>query len=102
MSMCMMIQGLVVIFSLLQGCQGHGRLWEPASRVTMWRRGYDNPAHHTDHGFNCGGLGVSKSVRFFGCQQERTNFNKLLTYNMSRWVTIDNNLFKLWPGWHGA
>ena len=37
----------------------HGRLWEPPSRSTMWRLGYNTSVNINDNELNCGGFKVS-------------------------------------------
>ncbi|XP_062607153.1 uncharacterized protein LOC134268934 [Saccostrea cucullata] len=34
---------------------GHGKLWEPPSRSSIWRRGFDSPVNTNDNELNCGG-----------------------------------------------
>ena len=36
----------------------HGRLWEPPSRSSMWRRGYNVSVNINDNELNCGGFQV--------------------------------------------
>ncbi|XP_042237817.1 uncharacterized protein LOC121876612 [Homarus americanus] len=36
--------------------EGHGRLVDPPARGTMWRLGFDTPAHYNDHQLFCGGF----------------------------------------------
>ena len=49
---------VLVFVALFYLSDGHGRLLDPASRVSMWREGYNNPEHDTDNEFNCGGFNV--------------------------------------------
>ncbi|KAJ8319999.1 hypothetical protein KUTeg_001586, partial [Tegillarca granosa] len=42
-------------FLLVEFISGHGRLWEPPARSTMWRRGYNTPMNPNDNELNCGG-----------------------------------------------
>ncbi|KAJ8319947.1 hypothetical protein KUTeg_001534 [Tegillarca granosa] len=35
---------------------GHGRLWDPPSRSSMWRQGYSTPHNYNDNQLNCGGF----------------------------------------------
>lgn len=46
-------------FLLVELVSGHGRLWEPPARSTMWRRGYNTPMNPNDNELNCGGYMVS-------------------------------------------
>ena len=39
---------------------GHGRLWEPPCRATMWRRNYSTPADYNDNQLFCGGKHVRR------------------------------------------
>ena len=50
--------GLVLLSSLVFEIQGHGRLMEPVSRASAWRRGYPNPADYNDNQGYCGGYSV--------------------------------------------
>ncbi|CAG5114513.1 unnamed protein product, partial [Candidula unifasciata] len=43
---------------------GHGRLWEPPARGTMWRRGFKTPANYDDNGLNCGGFNHQVSLGY--------------------------------------
>jgi len=42
----------------LELVSGHGRLWEPVSRATAWRKGYNVPPDYTDNQGFCGGFDV--------------------------------------------
>ena len=49
--------------------KGHGRLMEPASRASAWRKGFNTPTNYDDNQLFCGGSDVSYiciklSVRF--------------------------------------
>ncbi|CAG2212759.1 unnamed protein product [Mytilus edulis] len=35
---------------------GHGKLWEPPARSTMWRRGFKTIVNPNDNELNCGGI----------------------------------------------
>merc|ERR1712001_85385 len=50
--------GLVLLSSLVFEIQGHGRLMEPVSRASAWRRGYPNPADYNDNQGYCGGYSL--------------------------------------------
>lgn len=39
----------------IEGIFGHGKLWEPPSRSSMWRRGFHTPMNANDNELNCGG-----------------------------------------------
>ena len=43
---------------------GHGRLFEPASRSTAWRVGFNTPKDFNDMEGYCGGFGVLKNNLF--------------------------------------
>ena len=58
--------GLVLLSSLVFEIQGHGRLMEPVSRASAWRRGYPNPADYNDNQGYCGGYSVRILTVFFG------------------------------------
>ncbi|XP_060078313.1 uncharacterized protein LOC132557801 [Ylistrum balloti] len=47
---------LCILFAILVAVDGHGRLWEPPSRSTMFRRGYNTPPNYNDNQLNCGGF----------------------------------------------
>nr|XP_045615997.1 uncharacterized protein LOC123769085 [Procambarus clarkii] len=38
--------------------EGHGRLMEPVSRSSAWRKGFDTPINWEDDELNCGGFGT--------------------------------------------
>ena len=44
--------------SFLPAIEGHGRLWDPPGRATMWRRGYITPKNYNDNQLSCGGFSV--------------------------------------------
>lgn len=39
----------------IEGIFGHGKLWEPPGRSSMWRRGFHTPMNANDNELNCGG-----------------------------------------------
>jgi hypothetical protein len=41
----------------------HGRLMEPVSRASAWRKGYNVPADYTDNQGFCGGVDVRELLR---------------------------------------
>ncbi|CAG5117041.1 unnamed protein product [Candidula unifasciata] len=53
--------------ALLVPVLGHGRLWEPPSRSSMWRLGYDSPINYQDMELFCGGVGVQYGVNGGKC-----------------------------------
>ena len=42
----------------------HARLFNPPSRVSMFRFGFDNPSSFNDMGYNCAGARVSDFQNF--------------------------------------
>nr|XP_045607023.1 uncharacterized protein LOC123763746 [Procambarus clarkii] len=38
--------------------ESHGRLMEPVSRSSAWRKGFDTPINYDDNALFCGGVGV--------------------------------------------
>ena len=53
---------LLVVWEMPDLAAGHGRLIEPASRNSMFRYGFDNPANYNDNELNCGGFGHQYSA----------------------------------------
>ena len=52
---------VVTLFKILlftSRVESHGRLWEPPSRSSMWRRGYNTTVNINDNELNCGGFQV--------------------------------------------
>ncbi|XP_033764269.1 mucin-5AC-like [Pecten maximus] len=47
---------LCLLFATVVTVRGHGRLWEPPSRSSMFRRGYTTPPNYNDNQLNCGGF----------------------------------------------
>ncbi|GFQ64711.1 chitin-binding type-4 domain-containing protein [Trichonephila clavata] len=47
--------------------QGHGRLFEPPSRSSMWRFGYNTPPNYNDNELFCGGLYVHSIINRGKC-----------------------------------
>ena len=78
--------GLVLLSSLVFEIQGHGRLMEPVSRASAWRRGYPNPADYNDNQGYCGGYSVRILTVFFGefcCFSKFLNFWKIMSAKIS-------------------
>ena len=48
----------IVVLLFTGRVQSHGRLWEPPSRSSMWRRGYNTTVNINDNELNCGGFQV--------------------------------------------
>ena len=49
---------VVLLFNLILQVQSHGRLMEPVSRASAWRKGFKNPADYNDNEGYCGGYSV--------------------------------------------
>ena len=47
---------LCLVFLTYSEVQGHGRLMEPVSRASAWRKGFNNPADYNDNEGYCGGF----------------------------------------------
>lgn len=47
---------VVVVLVAVVEVQGHGRLWEPASRASAFRLGFDTPPNYNDNQLFCGGF----------------------------------------------
>ncbi|KAI8740124.1 Zonadhesin [Biomphalaria glabrata] len=94
------------LLAMLPSGTGHGRLWDPPSRSTMWRQGFQTPANYQDNELNCGGFGyqVSKGYKCGVCgdpfEGERKNEEGGLydtgiisrTYEQGQNVTIQIDL----------
>ncbi|CAG5131627.1 unnamed protein product [Candidula unifasciata] len=67
----------------------HGRLWEPPSRSSMWRRGWDTPANYNDMQLFCGGFDATLSSR---SAPENTRMStrpkSALTFTFCSWQTV--------------
>ncbi|XP_069122394.1 uncharacterized protein [Argopecten irradians] len=50
------MKGLWLLLTLVVAVRGHGRLWEPPSRSSMFRQGYKTPPNYNDNQLNCGGF----------------------------------------------
>nr|CAD7258885.1 unnamed protein product [Timema shepardi] len=48
----------LAIFGSLVEVAGHGMLWDPVNRGSMWRFGYDTPINYNDNELFCGGKWV--------------------------------------------
>ena len=49
----------VLMSSNIRESSGHGILWDPPQRSSMWRQGFQVPPNFDDYGLNCGGRDVS-------------------------------------------
>lgn len=56
---------LVVVMAAVT--EGHGRVWEPPQRATMWRRGFDTTRDYNDNSLYCGGFKQQWSVNGGKC-----------------------------------
>lgn len=56
----------------IEGIFGHGKLWEPPSRSSMWRRGFHTPMNANDNELNCGGYEVRSVYYIEERGRERT------------------------------
>jgi len=52
----LLMLALIGIFT--DGVQGHGLLYDPPSRSSMWRRGYKTVPNYNDNQLSCGGFAV--------------------------------------------
>ncbi|XP_045163950.2 uncharacterized protein LOC123528283 [Mercenaria mercenaria] len=50
------LNAAVFLLGLIDLTVGHGRLWEPPSRSSMWRRGYNTTVNINDNELSCGGF----------------------------------------------
>lgn len=50
---------IVVLLDEKSRVSGHGMMWDPPARATMWRVGFKTPINYDDNALNCGGRGVS-------------------------------------------
>ncbi|XP_059178733.1 uncharacterized protein LOC131957910 [Physella acuta] len=53
-----------VLACLVMAVDGHGRLWDPPSRSSMWRRGYNTPVNYQDNELFCGGFSHQVSLGY--------------------------------------
>ncbi|CAH1775247.1 unnamed protein product [Owenia fusiformis] len=56
-----------IIAILVVSVDGHGRLWWPSGRSTLFRWGYDNPVNYNDNELFCGGFGHQQNVNDGKC-----------------------------------
>jgi len=68
---------LILVLCLVSRVSGHGRLWEPPSRGSMWRRGYNTSININDNELSCGGFTVSDCFLLIAKKQ----FLQCYTYN---------------------
>ena len=55
---------LFAVFQNFNSVAGHGRLLEPVSRASAWRKGYSSPPDYSDSQGFCGGFAVSSFQSF--------------------------------------
>ncbi|ESO89174.1 hypothetical protein LOTGIDRAFT_183168 [Lottia gigantea] len=48
----------MLLYAMINGANGHGRLLDPPSRSSMWRFGFKNPPNYDDHQLFCGGVSI--------------------------------------------
>jgi hypothetical protein len=58
------IFNLFAVFQNFNSVAGHGRLLEPVSRASAWRKGYSSPPDYSDSQGFCGGFAVSSFQSF--------------------------------------
>ncbi|XP_062606136.1 uncharacterized protein LOC134267943 [Saccostrea cucullata] len=54
----LMILYVYFCLNIVNYASGHGRLWEPPARSTMWRRGFHTNHNYDDNALFCGGFSV--------------------------------------------
>ncbi|KAK6623804.1 hypothetical protein RUM44_010660 [Polyplax serrata] len=63
-----MKESVSFIFLLLSGTagvtNGHGMLWDPPGRSSLWRFGYKTPPNYDDNQLYCGGIGAQMEGKF--------------------------------------
>jgi len=59
----LLLLGGAVVTLLVPVCDGHGYLWDPTGRASMWRRNWDTPTDYADNQCFCGGFQVSDSKK---------------------------------------
>ena len=47
---------ILLLSTIIDICQGHGRLIEPPSRASAFRYGFQTPPNYNDHELYCGGF----------------------------------------------
>ncbi|KAH3799741.1 uncharacterized protein LOC127836919 isoform X1 [Dreissena polymorpha] len=50
-----------LLITMVTVVKGHGRLMEPPSRSSMWRRGFNSPPNYDDNALYCGGFNTQWS-----------------------------------------
>lgn len=53
---------LYCFLAVMKSAAGHGRLWEPPARSTLFRRGYATTPNYNDNQLFCGGFAVIVSL----------------------------------------
>ncbi|KAJ8674245.1 hypothetical protein QAD02_005507 [Eretmocerus hayati] len=51
---------ILVMFTILQKTDGHGRMMDPVSRSSAWRKGFKTPTNYDDNQLYCGGVHQDK------------------------------------------
>lgn len=70
---------LYCFLAVMKGAAGHGRLWEPPARSTLFRRGYATTPNYNDNQLFCGGFAVI--VSFISDFVTLTFSSKARSYN---------------------
>ncbi|XP_041375005.1 uncharacterized protein LOC121387844 [Gigantopelta aegis] len=56
MEVWLLVVALTLTLLLFDDVEGHGRLLEPVSRSSMWRKGFKTPKNYNDNQLFCGGF----------------------------------------------
>ncbi|GAB1603118.1 uncharacterized protein LOC115215892 [Argonauta hians] len=102
------------LVGLISDVEGHGRLWTPPSRSTMWRQGFHTPVNYDDIELYCGGMTHQWEVNHGKCgicgdpydgARENEAGGKYATGTISRYyrknqvITVDVDLTTNHLGW---
>lgn len=52
------VLAILLVADRFNQADGHGMMWDPPGRGTMWRFGFNVPPDYDDNGLNCGGISV--------------------------------------------
>jgi hypothetical protein len=53
---------IFIFWCFISYVNGHGRLWDPPGRSTMFRKGFNTPHNYNDNQLYCGGFSVSTFI----------------------------------------
>ena len=67
---------------------GHGRLWDPPSRSTAWRQGFNTPINYNDNELFCGGFSVS--LRKYPFQKSKQGEVRLMICPLAQTLFTEN------------